>query len=102
MKSGYRIVWTDHALEGLNQTFEYLRLNFSDREISRLARKIESVLGTISKFPRLYPASAKAKGVRRAVVTKHNTIYYRINAKRREIEIVSFFMNRRDPEGLTV
>lgn len=96
MKSDYKIAWTDHALEELGQTFQYLQLNFSEKEISRLANKIESVLRDISK----YPESSQQKGVRRAVVAKFNTLYYRINVNKNQIEILSFFSNREDPQKL--
>jgi len=100
MKSDYKIAWTDHALEELGQTFQYLQLNFSEKEISRLANKIESVLRDIPKCPKLYPESSQQKGVRRAVVAKFNTLYYRINVNKNQIEILSFFSNREDPQKL--
>jgi len=37
MKSGYKIIWTDHTIEELNATIEYLENNWSNREISKLA-----------------------------------------------------------------
>jgi len=102
MKSGHRVVRTDHALEELSQTFHYLRLNFTEKETSRLANKIESVISYISKHPRLYPESSRQKGVHRAFVAKFNTLYYRVNVKKNQIEILSFFSNREDPEKLNV
>lgn len=33
MRSGYRVLWTDHALEELDNAVEYLQLNFTDVEI---------------------------------------------------------------------
>ena len=98
MKSGYKILWTDHALDELEQTFGYLQLNFSEKEIGRLAYKIESVLQLILTFPELYPESARQKGLRRAVITKFNTLYYRIKGD--QIEILSFFSNRQNPDNL--
>lgn len=100
MKSGYKVAWTDHALEELGQTFQYLELNFSEKETGRLAKKIESVLRNISKNPKLYPESSQQMGVRRAVVAKFNTLYYRVNIEKNQIEILSFFSNREDPEKL--
>lgn len=100
MKSGYKVVWTDHALDELSRTIRYLQLNFTEREINRLANKIEAVIRNISTFPKLYPESTKQKGVRRAVVARYNTLYYRIHFGRKQIEIVSFFSNRQDPNSL--
>ena len=100
MKSGYSIVWTDHALDELAQTFEYLELNFSDTEISRLAKKIESALHSISIFPTMYPAASTQDEARRAVVAKFNTVYYRVNVSKKQIEILSFFSNRQNDQNL--
>lgn len=33
MKNGYRIFWTDFALEELEKTIEYLKENFSEKEL---------------------------------------------------------------------
>ena len=102
MESGYRVAWTDHALDELNQTFQYLELNFSEKEIDYLAKTIESVLRNTSQHPKLYPESTQRAEVRRAVVTKHNTLYYRINKRHSRIEILSFFMNRESPDNLSI
>jgi hypothetical protein len=39
MKSGYKIFWTDYAIDELEKTIEYLQLNFSEKELKRLAQK---------------------------------------------------------------
>lgn len=41
MKSGYKILWTAHAKKELEQAFEYLNQNFTEKEIKRLAQEIE-------------------------------------------------------------
>lgn len=99
MKSGYSISWTDHALDELGQTIEYLRLNFSQREIDNLAERIEAVLRSLSIYPNLYPETAQKVGVRRAVVARLNTLSYRVDTEADRIEILSFFSNRDDPEN---
>jgi hypothetical protein len=32
MESGYKILWTDHALSELSKTYNYLEANFTQRE----------------------------------------------------------------------
>jgi len=59
MKSGYKVLWTDHALNELEKTIEYLEINFSEKELKRLAEKIESVTELISQNPKLFPKSDK-------------------------------------------
>lgn len=93
MKSGYEIFWTENALLELNETYQYLKENFSNTEIEKLSNKIELIQRLISSNPKLFPFS-EFKGVRRAVVKKFNTLYYRIKDER--IEVLSFYNNRKD------
>lgn len=99
MKSGYRVLWTDHALTELEETITYLQLSFTDAEIARLAKAIELTIGNIARNPTMYPESVEANGIRRAVVLRFNTLYYRLKESDKPIEILSFFSNRRNPES---
>ena len=94
MKSGYKILWTHHALSELEKTIEYLESNFSDNQLEKLSQKLESTVNLISQNPHLFPKSEE-KGVYRVTILKFNTMYYRI--QKDSIEILSFFSNRRDP-----
>ena len=94
MKSGYRIFWTEHASSELDQTIQYLQTEFSAKEISKLLIKLEENLELISINPKIFPSSDK-KGIRKAILLKYNSIYYReIN---NTVEILSFFSNRQNP-----
>lgn len=95
MKSGYKIRWTDHALSELAETFEYAAQFWTEKASQKLAKEIECILTLVSKSPELFQKS-DIKNVRRAVVLKHNSLYYRI--KEDTVEIVSFFANRQNPE----
>ena len=93
MKSGYNILWTDYALEELEQTIDYLERNFTEKEISKLAKKIESVLELISINPFIFPKSEN-KETFKVVILKFNSLYYRV--KDNDVEILSFFSNRQN------
>lgn len=75
MRSGYRIFWTD-------------------------LRQLDHIIELISKNPELFPESTHKKGIRKAVVAKFNSLYYRINDN--SVEILSFFSNRQDPDKIKV
>ncbi|HIB49119.1 MAG TPA: type II toxin-antitoxin system RelE/ParE family toxin [Flavobacteriaceae bacterium] len=98
MTSGYKILWTEHALSELEETIEYLRENWTDKELSNFSRELDHTIELISKSPELFQVSKKKKDVRRAVVAKLNNLYYRINKD--SIEILSFFSNRQDPNKI--
>lgn len=98
MKSTYNIKWTTNALFELNTTYSYLRQNFTPKEIKKLSIKIESTLKLISKNPLIFPSSQKYPEIRRAVIMKYNTLYYKVNIE--TIEIISFYPNRKSQSKL--
>ncbi len=94
MKNIYDILWTPNALNELEQTIDYLEKNFSEKEVKKLAEKIESTIQLISKNPNLFPKSEN-KNIHKAVLLKYKSMYYWI--KDDNIEILSFFSNRQNP-----
>ena len=96
MRSGYKILWTDHALSELKQTIEYLETHWTERDLQNFASKLDHTIELISKSPELFPLSLEKDLVRRAVVEPHNTLYYRI--KEETVEILSLFANLQHPK----
>lgn len=96
MISGYKILWTDHAITELKETIEYLENNWTERELRTFSAKLDHTIELISKSPEIFPASLEKKNIRKAVVEKHNNLYYRIN--KNSVEIVSLFSNRKNPK----
>ncbi|WP_335965388.1 type II toxin-antitoxin system RelE/ParE family toxin [Galbibacter sp. PAP.153] len=96
MKSGYKILWTDHAISELKETIEYLENNWTERELRTFSAKLDHTIELISKTPEIFPASFQKKDIRKAVVEKHNNLYYRVSNN--IVEIVSLFSNRKDPD----
>lgn len=79
MESGYRILWTNHAISELKETTEYLESNWTEKELRMFAAKLDHTIELISKMPEIFPESFEKKNIRKAVVEKHNNLYYRIN-----------------------
>ncbi len=99
MENGYEISWTDHALEELSTTYEYLEENFTEKELRKLSAAIDRTLRLISGNPDLFPLTQQ-KGVRKVVIKKFNTLYYRKNNGM--VEILSFFSNRQGSDHLKI
>jgi plasmid stabilization system protein ParE len=95
MTNGYKILWTDFALIELKDTIEYIKENWTERELQNLAKEIEKTVNLLSHNPDLFQASDFKKEIRRVIVAKHNTLYYKV--KDNTVEILSFFSNRQNP-----
>jgi len=98
MENGYKILWTDHALQELNTIIAFLEIYWTEKELQKLAIHLEKTLALISQNPYLFQESNEKKNVRRAIILKLNTLYYRIH-ENRSIEIISFFSNRQNPKN---
>lgn len=96
MKNGYKILWTDNALKELQKTVKYLEEHWTETELRNLVINLEKTLNLISNNPYLFQVSEIKKEVRRVVVLKLNTLYYRVDEN--NIEILSFFSNRQNPK----
>jgi plasmid stabilization system protein ParE len=102
MKSGYNIEWTSEAEQNLNAVFDYLEENWTQREISNFAIKLESNLQHISEHPTAFPYYSKEKNVRRCVLSSQTTIYYTEVPFENRIVIITLFDNRRDIASLNI
>ncbi|MHA3787739.1 type II toxin-antitoxin system RelE/ParE family toxin [Flavobacterium hauense] len=94
MGNGYNVFWTDHALSELKKTIEYLEEHWTESDLRNFASKLENTLQLISVNPDIFPNS-DTKNIKRAIVAKHNTLYYRVNNN--SIEIISLFSHRQNP-----
>ncbi|MCL5130590.1 type II toxin-antitoxin system RelE/ParE family toxin [Algibacter sp. L4_22] len=80
---------SDYILENWN-------LKTRDKFIEKLTEKIKQ----ISLQPESCPQSSEFKGLYKCVVTKQTTFYYRISAELNEIEIITIFDTRQNPNKL--
>lgn len=74
MKSGYKILWTDHAIFELKETIEYLENNWSERELRIFSAKLDHTIELISKTPEIFPLSFEKNDIRKAVVEKYKIV----------------------------
>ena len=72
MKNGYKIYWTENAIQELENTIEYLSVFFTVYEINKLSIKLESILELISINPKLFP-EIEERGIRKVTILKYTT-----------------------------
>ncbi|EIJ39012.1 hypothetical protein JoomaDRAFT_2014 [Galbibacter orientalis DSM 19592] len=61
MKSGYKILWTDHAISELKETIEYLETNWTEKELRKFTAKLDHTIELISKMPEIFLESIEIK-----------------------------------------
>ncbi|MEH6657649.1 type II toxin-antitoxin system RelE/ParE family toxin [Leeuwenhoekiella marinoflava] len=95
---GRKVVISKTVERKLEKLFEYLIKEWSLKVKKDFVEKLDSSIEIIKNQPEIFPESKKGKSLRKCVVTKQTTIYYRYNSKR--INIVTLFDTRQDPNKL--
>lgn len=93
-----KIRWSEEASASLNELYDYLEAEWTEKVLIAFSKNLEEKLKLISERPSLYKASKRLEGSRECIVSKHNTIFF--IEKKDYVYIVSFWDNRRNPENL--
>ena len=100
MKNTYKLIWSDEALNNLKNIIKYLEYKWTEKEIKKFEKLLDKRLDLISQNPLLFPKAIKSKDIRKSVLTKYTSVYYKIN--KYDIELLSIFDNRQNPEKLKI
>jgi len=90
----YKLFWSEEAISNLEGILNYLEKKWSNSEISNFKTFLSKNLELITKFPLIFPESEIVSGLRRAVLNKQVSIFYKILDE--AIYIAYLFDNRQD------
>lgn len=91
MVYNYKLFWSDEALKNLESILDYLNNQWTQREVDKFKKQLSKQLDLIINNPRLFPKSDYNPNLRKAVLSKYTTIFYKISEK--EIYLVYLFHN---------
>ncbi len=95
-----KINWTPAALLTYFKVLDFIYRQWSIKEAENFVHLTEQTISKIAEYPYLFKASKRKKNVRKGFITEHNSLYYRVKPRKKEIEIISFWDNRQDPSKL--
>ncbi len=90
------IIWTQRALKTYFKVSDYLQKEWGNKKVENFAGEVEKTTHRIKENPYMFEASRKYKNVRKGFITEHNTMFYRVKPRKKEIEILIFWDNRQD------
>jgi plasmid stabilization system protein ParE len=94
-----QIIWSPSAEGDFGNILEYLNQKWGEKVACQFIEITSTILLKISLKPKMFPLSNKKMKIRRCVVTKHNSIYYRESVT--QIQILRIYDTRQDPDKLT-
>ena len=92
------IEWSERARLDLQNIAEYLTRNWSLDVLFRFESKLDESIQRVIQNPKSFQLAKSQIGLRKIVITKHNTIYYKVNDFK--IEIVRLFDTRQNPKKI--
>ena len=72
----------------------FLETNWNTKVKNDFLEKLNLKMSQVSQLPHSCQQSKHFPGLYKCFVTKQTSFYYRVNMKREEIEVVTFFDNR--------
>ncbi|MCD6566648.1 MAG: type II toxin-antitoxin system RelE/ParE family toxin [Bacteroidales bacterium] len=94
MASDFKIFWTEEAIINLEDILDYLRHKWTKREINNFKLRLSRQIALIQNNPKLFPLSDYYPRLRKAVLSKHTTIFYEV--KDFKIYLVYLFSNKQN------
>jgi plasmid stabilization system protein ParE len=89
-----KIEWSNKAEQAYLDTLDYLYHKWSEKEVISLIKRPDEILNAIIQQPYGFKQSSR-KNIRKAVINKQNSIFYRIENSR--IYLLAFWDNRQNP-----
>ena len=93
-----QIVWSPLAERDFTNILEYLNKNWDEKVTNNFIDLTEEMIRQISVNPRQFPVIYKKEKIRKCVLTKHNTLFYRYGKSR--VEILRIYDTSQDPKTL--
>lgn len=90
------IIWSKEAVADYHENIEYLLEEWSESVAINFIEEVESVIDIIEKQPEIFPMSDH-QSVRRAVIRKQITLFYKIIDNR--VYLLRFWNNYKDPKS---
>jgi len=89
------IRWTKQASNSFDKTAEYVKNEWGENSAKKLIRRLQKFLTLLINYPEIGKIEVEEKQIRGFVLSRHNSILYRI--KDNQIIILKFFDNRQGP-----
>jgi plasmid stabilization system protein ParE len=94
------ISWSPLAVTDFENILNYLNENWDEQVVLKFMNETETLLSNISKQLKQFPLVNKKIKVRKCVISKHNTLFYRENKE--SIALLRFFDTRQNPKKLKI
>jgi plasmid stabilization system protein ParE len=96
----YSIIWSPRSYKTFENRVDYLRKNWTEREITNFKNRVKEYLELLKEDPLIGKRTGKRKDLHTGLIIKEVSLIYRVKAIKKEIELVIFLDNRQNPKKI--
>ena len=97
-----KIIWSPRARITFLNILNYLNKEWGKNSVQNFISEVTDILMNVSINPEMFISAKKNKYIRKGIISKHISLYYRIKPRKNEIELLTFWDNRQDPRKLVL
>jgi plasmid stabilization system protein ParE len=90
-----QIIWSPSSEEDFIDILNYLKQNWGDKVLQDFISLTSTLVEQIAFNPKQFPVIYSKKKIRKCVITKHNSIFYK--ERKDFVDILRIYDNRQDP-----
>jgi plasmid stabilization system protein ParE len=90
------IIWNRRASNSFNAIIKYLQQEWGEKVTQDFVIRAYQIIELLAANPQMGLVEHREKEIRGFVITKHNTLFYRIEENR--LILLNFFDNRQHPQ----
>ena len=87
------VIWSLESARKIESIKSYVHEEWSEVEVKQFLITLKKFEELVSRFPKLYPASLKYPELRKAVISKHQSVIYEITDEKR-IQVITILDHR--------
>jgi plasmid stabilization system protein ParE len=92
------VIWSPGSEQDFSSILDFLSDNWDSKVALRFIDITDQLIRQISINPKQFPVIHKKKKIRKCVIIKHNTLYYR--ERKDNVDILRIYDNRQDPRKI--
>jgi plasmid stabilization system protein ParE len=96
----YSVIISERAENNLDNIVKYLLADWSEQVKDSFLARLKKTVNLLSIDPYIFQEFSKRKRIRKCLITKHNTMYYRIVGK--TVQIITIHDTRMNPQRLII
>lgn len=94
------VLWSDEAKQTFDHNIEFLLDQWTEREINNFISATNEKIKNIKLNPKIYKKSEKHRSIRKCVINKNVSLFYKYFPRKGEVILLSFWNNRQNPKDL--